>query len=286
MSEPEHAGGIELATALATIERQAVEIDRLKRRLEDQRLAERLRDALQLAAAAGAIASPESHAALLERIVRTAAHVISARYGTLFLTDDERGELVFEIATAPDADQVRGMRIPAGHGIAGMVAVTGQPLAVADADRDPRQAADVARATGYTPRSLLCVPLLLDDRVIGVLELLDKTGSNAFDQHDIEALGLFAGQAAVAIEQSRAHRNLVALLAEVVAAPGRGEAYGRQGLLQQAREFAARVEADPAARQALDLARLVQEIAWRGERERAACAAILREFAAYLRTNP
>lgn len=83
------------------------EISRLKRRLADERFAEELKDALTLAAAAGSIAS---------------------RSAALFLIDEEAEELVFEVALGPEAEQVRELRVPLGHGIAGLVAASGQPM--------------------------------------------------------------------------------------------------------------------------------------------------------------
>lgn len=275
----------ELAQARKTIEQQQEEIERLERRLADEQFAGDLREALTLAAAAGTIASPVTHSRLLEMIVETAAHVIFARAAALFLIDEEAQELVFEVALGGQAEEVRRFRVPLGHGIAGLVAVSGQPMAVSDAERDPRQAADIARSVGYTPESILCVPLFYDDQIIGVLELLDKEGASSFSATDMEDLGLFANQAAVAIEQSRTNRNLAALLGEVLESIGGTTDGRRQGLQERARAFGERLEEDAAFGRALDLARLVQEIAHQGENELKACQEILRGFAEYLRSR-
>ncbi|MDP9372416.1 MAG: GAF domain-containing protein [Chloroflexota bacterium] len=275
-------GGPAPSEASELIARQAEEIARLRRRLADERFAEELREALSLAAAAGTIAAPVTHSRLLELIVATAAQVIAAGAASLFLIDEEREELVFEVALGQKAEEVKKFRVPLGHGIAGLVAVTGQPMAIAEAQHDPRLAADIARSVGYIPRSILCVPLFYDDRVTGVLELLDKIGAPSFHAGDMETLGLFANQAAVAIEQSRANRNLGALLGETLRS-----LEGGAGLAERARAFAARTEEeDLTTREALDLAALVQEIARAGERERRLCRTILQGFAEYLRTRP
>ena len=176
------------------------EISGLRRRLADERSAEELRDALTLAAAAGAIASPVEHSRLLEMIVETAARVIPSRAASLFLIDEETEELVFEVALGSKADEVRKFRVPLGHGIAGLVAVSGQPMAVSDAAKDPRQAADIAESVGYAPESILCVPLFYEEEITGVLELLDREGAPSYGPADMATLGLFANQAAVAIE--------------------------------------------------------------------------------------
>jgi GAF domain-containing protein len=272
-----------LAEARATIDRQANELERLRRRLEDERFAEEVRGVLVLAAAAGTIASPVTHARLLQLIVETAADVIGARAGALFLVDEAHDELTFEVAIGPKAAEVKSVRVPLGQGVAGLVAVSGQPMAIADAGRDPRHASDIAQQIGYYPETILCVPLFYGDRLTGVLELLDKDGAPAFSAADMNTLGLFANQAAVAIEQSRTHRNLAALLAELLRMPDAEETT----MSDRARQFASRIEAeDAAAGQALDLAALVQEIAWFGEQERETCRTMLRAFADYLRQRP
>src|SRR5207245_1557500 len=116
--------------------------------------------------------------------------------------NEETHELIFEVALGQKAQEVKKFAIPLGHGIAGLVAVSGQPMAISDAQRDPRQASDIARSVGYVPQSILCVPLFYNDQIIGVLELLDKADASSFTAADMETLGLFANQAAVAIEQS------------------------------------------------------------------------------------
>ncbi len=287
MSDDPRAGENDApAGAQETIARQAEEIAGLRRQLEDERFAAELREVLSLAATAGTIAAPVTHDRLLEMIVETAAHVISARAGALFLVDEAAHELIFEVAIGPKAAEVRKLRVPLGHGIAGLVAVSGQPMAISDAQSNPHQAADIARRVGYAPQSILCVPLLYNDQVTGVLELLDKAGAASFSPADMEALGLFANQAAVAIEHSRAYRNVAALIDAVLQSLGGTPDDQKQSLLERARAFAATIEEDVTYRRALDLAGLVREIAQQGEHELAGCQAILQGFAEYLRTRP
>jgi GAF domain-containing protein len=218
--------------------------------------------------------------------VETAAHVIAAESAALFLLDEPAQELIFEVALGPKASEVKRFRVPLGHGIAGLVALTGQPMAVSDAASDPRQAADIAKSVGYHPRSIVCVPLFYSDRITGVLELLDKRGAASFSAADMEALGLFANLAAIAIEQSQTYRNLGGLVGEILASLSAMPEEQRRALEWQAKAFASNVEAGEAFRQAFELASLVQEIVWRGEREREACRALLSGFAEYLRVSP
>jgi GAF domain-containing protein len=166
------------------------------------------------------------------------------------------------------------------------VAVSGQPMAISDARSDPRQAADIAKSVGYEPESILCVPLLYEGEVVGVLELLDRQGAPSYSSADMATLGLFANQAAVAIEQSRNQHNLAALLGEVLGSLGGIPEHRREGLTEEARSFAAGVEEGPSHRRALELAALVCEISHAGEEETRACKTILRGFAEYLRSQP
>jgi GAF domain-containing protein len=275
-----------LVEAQEIIARQAAEIARLQRRLDDARGAEDLRQAFTLAAAAGAVATPVSHAQLLEIIVETAARVIGAQAASLFLIDQQTDELVFEVALGQKADEVKKFRVPLGHGIAGLVAVSGQPMAISDVANDPRRASDIQQSIGYTPRNILCVPLFYSDQIIGVLELLDKEGAASFSMGDTDTLSMFANLAAVAIEQSRTHQNLAGLVGEVLRSLGGLSAERRDALRSQARAFAADLEEDAVYRRALELAELVQEISWQGEAELTACQTILRSFATYLRQRP
>src|SRR5229473_2833696 len=210
-----HPPPADLAEALAVIARQAEEIERLQLQHADARLAEELRAVLIRSALAGTIATPVTHSRLLEMIVETAAQVISSQAASLFLVDEEHRELVFEIALGQKAQEVKKFRVPLGHGIAGHVAATGQPTATSGTV-DPRQAREIGESVGYVPRTILCVPLFYADRVIGVLELLDKAGEATFTMLDMHVLGLFANMAAVAIEQSRTRENLSTVVTEMV----------------------------------------------------------------------
>lgn len=275
-----------LVQAQQTIARQADEIKRLQQRLSSEKLAGELREAVVLASTVGTIAAPVSHTRLLEMIVQTAAHVIAARSAALFLIDYEAQALTFEVALGPKAHEVKKFRVPLGHGIAGLVAVSGQPMAISDAQNNPNQALDIAQSVNYLPESILCVPLFYNDQVIGVLELLDKEGDTAFSAADLEALSLFANQAAVAIEQSKIHRHVSALLIDVLSSVGDPSERHMSEIQREAAAFAAELEDDTSYRRTLELARTVQDIVAQGENEFIACQAILNGFAEYLRSRP
>jgi GAF domain-containing protein len=277
----------ELADAHAVIARQAQEIDRLRQSQADTQFADELRQVLVTAALAGTIAAPVSHSRLLEMIVETAAQVINSQAASLFLLDDAHQELVFEVALGQKASEVRKFRVPLGHGIAGHVAATGQPTATSGG-ADPRQALEIAESVGYVPRTILCVPLFYADRVIGVIELLDKADGTTFTMLDMQVLGLFANLAAVAVEQSRMRDNLSGVIADMVLELSSDEISDerRQDLIGGVRRMASDVADDQRYQHALSLARLVEEISRNGDRELDVCEVILRGFADYLRARP
>lgn len=273
-------------SANTTIQHQAAEIERLRRELDTLTPVADFRAALRLAGVTGVIAEPLSPVRLTEMIVVAAADVINAQAASLFLLDQERDELVFEVAIGPNSQEVEKFRLPLGHGLAGLVALTGQPMAIADTATDSRDAADIAEAIGYSPKNILCVPLVYADETIGVLELLDKEGGEAFTATDMETLALFAQQAAVAVQQDRTLDQLDRLVRRALAAFI--DAAGNQASIPTGPtvDMLDDVVGDAGFQRSMELGRLVREIARHGDREVAACQAMLEGFAAYLRSQP
>jgi len=90
------------------------------------------------------------------------------------------------------------MRFPAGNGIAGWVLTTRQPLVVDDLSADTRWSRTQAESTGYVPTNMMTVPLLVEERALGVLQVLDRPAESKLRLAEVDLLGLFANQAAIA----------------------------------------------------------------------------------------
>ena len=254
---------------------------------DHDRFVSELRGALALASASDALLAPSPLHQLLDLLVRAAARAIPSPEGALFLVDHERGVLTFDVVIGSTAAAVKELTVPLGHGIAGLVAVSGQPLAIANAREDPRHARDVAAQSGYLPTTVLAVPVVdRDGTVVGVLELLDRQGQPTYDLHDVGLLGDFAQQAAIILEHRRAHASLAALVGRVLASLGGLPPEAERTIAARAVGFAAEVEADPSTRQTVELAGLVAEIAGSGPAGHRACRGILEAFAEYLRAVP
>lgn len=137
---------------------------------------------------------------LLQAIVRTAAGVFDAAASSLALVVPGSGDLVYQAAWGAGADEIIGVRLEAGTGIAGGVAHGGRPAAVPDCRSDPRFAAGVAARTGHVPYTMLAVPLPSHGTTIGVLSILDRRDGTAYTVNDIPRAELLAELAVAAIE--------------------------------------------------------------------------------------
>lgn len=139
---------------------------------------------------------------LLKTIVETAADTVGAEAGSILLFDDS-GKLRFHTASGQAASAVKPMYVEPGQGVAGWTAEHGKPAVVNDVSSDPRFERSFDRETGFDTRSILCVPLVFEDRTIGVLELLNKKTGDGFDAEDQTLLFSLADQAAISIEHVR-----------------------------------------------------------------------------------
>jgi signal transduction histidine kinase/putative methionine-R-sulfoxide reductase with GAF domain len=144
---------------------------------------------------------------LLELILGKITELLEADRATLYLLDEAKGELVSRIVVG---GEVRSIRMKVGHGIAGLVADTGESIRVDDAYRDPRFEKEWDLLTGYRTTSMLATPLRNHlGRTIGVLQVLNKRGANGFTNDDDSIASALSTQAAVAIDNSRLVLSLI-----------------------------------------------------------------------------
>jgi GAF domain-containing protein len=190
---------------------------------------------LEAAVAAGVLGADEGYRSLLQATVEVARAIFSARASSVFLLDEAADELVFEAVAGEGAGDLVGRRFPSSTGIAGWVLVTRQPLVVDDVTRDTRFSHEAAASTGYVPKSVMAVPLLVEERALGVLEVLDRPADVRITLAEVDLLGLFANQAAIALELLQRGRRARAAL----------EGTGELGALAR---VAARIESDDATR--------------------------------------
>lgn len=139
---------------------------------------------------------------VLSTIMNSAKNMLDADASSLLLADREKDELFFYVAHGEKKDMLKKKTIPLDRGIVGTVATTGKPLIVNDAYEDSRFDSSFDQLTGYMTKSILCVPMYKADKLIGVLEVINKNDDGEFDETDLELLQTIANEAAVAVKSS------------------------------------------------------------------------------------
>jgi len=153
---------------------------------------------------------------LLQSIVDATASLFDAEAASIALFERNPDRLEYRVASGAQGAGAIGLTVDPSQGIAGFVFSTGQAVSLSDVAADPRFDSEAARRTGYVPRSIAAVPLLDEEGTIGVLQVLDKRGSESFSLRDMELLAIFAAQATTAITATRVQRGTSRLLAEVL----------------------------------------------------------------------
>lgn len=236
-----------------------------------------LAELARIAAESGPALMPAGHDELLRSITEAARGVFSAAACSLALLSDDESELVFHVASGTGADEVVGLRVPVDRGIAGWVVTSGQPIAIEDVAADPRFASDVADETGYRPTSILAMPLQTDRRMIGAIEVLDRSADRD-GSRDMQVLGLFADQAALAIENSRVFEDLGRVLLEAL-----GRIVDDDDLHAALTEVAA--GSTGPSRELAEIAGAFRALGEAGPSERRLAASVLHNFLSYARTR-
>ncbi len=188
-----------------------------KRLLKDLELANynlnnRLQEINALFEAGKSIGSTLKIKELLNKILSLAAGVTQAEVGSLMLINQSGEYLTIEASIGLDKDLVETVKLPIGSSIAGYVAKLGAPLIVDDVEKDGRFKR--INKERYSSSSLLCVPLKVTNRVLGVINMANKRDGEIFSEHDLKLLTTFASQAAAAIDDARQSENNLQKLKE------------------------------------------------------------------------
>jgi len=252
--------------------------------ISEEKLSEQLQRLLISIEASGRAVLPRSNDVLLKSIVDAAARIFGAAAASILLVNEEEEALEFKVAFGPSDQDLVGTKFPYDKGIAGYVFMTGQPIATSNVREDKRFNQDFAKSTGYVPDSILATPLISsDDRVIGVMEVLDKIDATSFDLQDMELLGMFAQQAAMAIDMSQQIDSIEQALVHGLKRLAKSDKSQDSSDLQSTLDQALRGENRPS--ELLELADLFNDISALGEAERKACLQVLEVFAEYRKST-
>jgi sigma-B regulation protein RsbU (phosphoserine phosphatase) len=146
---------------------------------------------------------------VLDSTLKNAVDLMNAETASIALIDEKDNCLHFVESTDRDFDQLKKFTIPLGEGIAGDVAVTGRSVRLDDIRNDSRFYNIIDKNLGHTTISYLCVPLIIDDRVIGTAQIMNRKDGKSFSVEDENLMSGFARQAALAIQNARLHEVLL-----------------------------------------------------------------------------
>ncbi|MBI5875317.1 MAG: GAF domain-containing protein, partial [Deltaproteobacteria bacterium] len=142
-----------------------------------------------------------------KRAMEAITFLMNAEVGSLLLVDDENRELYFEVALGDKGDKVKEIRLKIGEGIAGWVAEHGEPLLIKDVSKDPRFYKSADQKTEFITRDMVCVPVKVKDKVIGVLQAINRL-EGIFADDDIKLFQLFSNQVAIALDNARLYEEI------------------------------------------------------------------------------
>lgn len=200
----------------------------------------------------------------IRRLLETSAATLGTDEASVLVREGDAGDLRFLTAIGKVADQLIGMPVPAGKGIAGFVLMSGQPMAVSDAEGDETFYAEVDRATGYSTQSILAVPLRFNDEIVGVLEYVNRTGEPPFAPFtaaEIDQATVYADAIAALVNAYEAAKLLRELSNKVISGADEAD-------LASIRAWIANSRAGADHRERLDLAVMVRELSTKGDAER------------------
>lgn len=144
---------------------------------------------------------------LVKQITKMTQHALNASASSVLLLDDKELELIFEVAEGQAGKRLRKVRLDTQSGIAGWVARHGKSLMVNDVINNRHFDRSIDEITGFATRSIICAPLVVGGKIIGVIEVLNKMDGTDFNQQDLETLVSVASTAAMSIENVRLHRS-------------------------------------------------------------------------------
>jgi signal transduction histidine kinase len=146
--------------------------------------------------------------AVLNNAMQWAEEFINAEASSIYELDEETNELFIRLARGEKKDPIKGIRLKKGEGIAGRVVETGQPKVVHDVTKEKDFSDKFDKLTGFKTKSLICVPLILRDKTIGAIQVLNKKTQEPFSNADLEILTSMSQQIAVAMENAKLFHRL------------------------------------------------------------------------------
>jgi putative nucleotidyltransferase with HDIG domain len=148
------------------------------------------------------------HQEIRRRAMEAATRLMRAQVGSLLLVDEEKRQLFFEVPLGDQEEENKRITLNLGEGIPGWVAKNGRPLIVNKPEKDRRFLKGVDERKEFKTRNIICVPVKVKKKVIGVLEAINKEGGDMFDLEDLSLFTSLADQVAIALDNARLYQEL------------------------------------------------------------------------------
>lgn len=236
---------------------------------EKRSLEEKLRTIIETVDVANAMTEPLTES--IQNLLYLSGHSMKSEEASVIIRDGDEGDLRFLSAIGQVADQLIGMRIPSGKGIAGFVFSSGQPMAVADVGQEESFYAEVDKTTGYSTQTILATPLRHNGEIIGVLEYVNRVGEppyESFTPLEMDKAALFA-EAIASLVNAYESAKVFRELGEKMLTKDEDVDF------KEVRDWLKNLRSTAEHREMIDLALLVKEISGRGESERTLCREIM-----------
>ena len=145
---------------------------------------------------------------LLNKIIYYATQIVEGEAASILLLDKDKKELYFKASLGKKSQEIKKYKVKIGKGIAGWVAEKGESLIVEDVRKDARWNKDFDIEIEFKTKSIICIPLILDTEIVGVMEVINKKGESSFDKDDEAILNSFANQAVIALRNANMVNDL------------------------------------------------------------------------------
>lgn len=193
----------------------SVGIESARLLLQARKQAEQFSTLSKLAAVLNSSLKPQ---AVRRKAMEACVELLDCETGSLYLIDEEKGELYFEVALGDKGDLVKEIRLKIGEGVAGWVAQEGKSDLVPDTASDPRWASKVDEKSKFQTRNMVTVPVKAKGKTIGVLQAINKLRGKRFNKGDLFLLESLADTVAIALENARLYEEQKVMFVETAEA--------------------------------------------------------------------
>ncbi|MDQ3633723.1 MAG: GAF domain-containing protein [Acidobacteriota bacterium] len=247
--------------------------------INEHNLEKKLRQVIETVDTANSLTVPLTDT--IVNLLETSSALMNSEEASVLIKDGNEGDLRFLCAIGQVADQLAGLKVPAGKGIAGFVFSSGQPLTVTNVEEEESFYPEVDRQTGFSTQTILATPLIYKGNFVGVLEYVNRIGEPPFEPFtpdEMNTAALYADAIAGIVNAYESAGLFKDLSKEILSSEKPSE-------VTEIRKWLKDVRGSKRHREMIDLAVLIREVANRGDAERVLCKDILESFVNYTKND-